>query len=71
MEDRIFLDGAVATGTWRRWVGRAFVFLLVYPMCIPPAAAAVLWFVSLGHLNLLNVSVKPFSWWCRQIGIED
>lgn len=67
MSGKVLVDGAVATKQWRSWVSRAFLFFGIYPLILLPVIAGILWFVSLGHVNLLGVSTKPIGWWIDKV----
>lgn len=55
MDSKILANGAVATKPWRQVVGKALLFLLAIPLVALIVVSGVLWFVSLGHINLLGV----------------
>ena len=52
-------NGAIATKKWRNLVTKFLYFLCLYPLLIPPAFTGLVWFLSLGHLNYLDISCKP------------
>lgn len=62
MESKVFLDGAIATKSWRGLVGKTLLFVLVlmplFLLCVP---AGFIWLVSLGHINFVGIMTKCFE----------
>jgi len=62
MKKSILVDGAIATKTWRNMVSRGLIFLFaVMPLVLLIVPAGVIWFLSLGHINLLGILDSCFS----------
>jgi len=55
MEKKIFVNSAIATSEWRKAVGKVLCFLLLGSLALTAIPLGILWFISLGHINLLGI----------------
>lgn len=55
MEGKVFVNSAIATKEWRRFIKVAFWFLVFMPICLLVIPFGLIWVVSLGHINLLGI----------------
>lgn len=64
MSGKILVNSSIVTKAWREGVGRILCFCLLVPCLVLVLPVGLIWFVSLGHINL-------FSFWLRYYDMLD
>lgn len=52
MRGKIFVNSSIATKPWRQFVAKSVLFIYLCLLICLVVPITVLWFVSLGHINL-------------------
>ena len=61
MDNKVFVNGALATESWRKIVGGALMLFFLIPWALLIFPMGIIWFVSLGHINLFGIWSR-FVW---------
>lgn len=61
MNNRVFVNGTIATKSWRETVRKILLFPFFILVMLSVVPAVLIWFVSLGHINLVGVWAKYFD----------
>lgn len=55
MENKIFINSSIATKEWKRLTKKTLWFLLFMPLVLLVIPACILWFITLGHVNFMDL----------------
>lgn len=69
---KVLENGAIATKSWRNWVGKFLIFLLgVLPVFVLLLPAGIVWLISLGHMNFCGILWECFGELVEKVCPED
>ncbi len=61
MENKIFLNHSILTRDWKNFVINLLLFFSCIPILFLLALSAIVWLITLGHLNLMTFFWNIYS----------